>query len=819
MPLRPLLTATALAATLALAGCDSAEERAEKHYQSALSLMQAGDEDRALVELRNVFDLDGFHQEARRLYADTLMKRGQLAEAYSQYLRLIEQYPDTPEVRLILAQIAFGQGNWSEVERHGREAQRLAPDLPGVAEIGVVLDYRAATMARDAEGRRTAAEAARAVLTGAPDSRLARRILIDWLATGDTPAAALPEIERALELDPRALDLHGMKLRLLAQGGDDQAVGAALRRMFELFPDNAEVRGALVAWHLSQRDIDGAEALLRRLAGEDTAAPEGHVAVIQLVQQARGHAAAEAELDRLIAANAGQPHADLYRALKAAIGFEAGERAAAVAEIEAVLAAAQPSDQTRRIKLMLARMLVAQGDRVGARARVEEVLAEDRTQVEALKMRAAWLIDEDRPGEAILDLRAALDQTPRDAEILTLMAQAHERDGAADLAGERLALAVEVSGAAAPESLRYARFLMRQGRPQAAEAVLADARRVNPGNVEVLAQLADLFVNAQDWARAQELVGALQALGTPEAERTARALQATLLIGQNRTEDGIAMLDEIASSGGDAAGAVAMAVQAQLRAGKPEAARAQLDEALAARPDDPRLLIVSAGLYALEGKPAETEAIFRDLLSREPGAETPARLLYSLLRGQGRDAEALAVVEAALAAAPKSMQLRWILAGEKERAGDIDAAIAVYDEMYAEDSSNLIVANNLASLIATHRGDTAGLERAHAIARRLRGSTVPAFQDTYGWIAYRRGDLDEALAHLEPAAQGLPEDALVQYHLGMTYLALKREAEARAQFERALELAGDSPLPQFETAREELAKLPPAPAEPAAPAP
>ncbi len=39
----------------------------------------------------------------------------------------------------------------------------------------------------------------------------------------------------------------------------------------------------------------------------------------------------------------------------------------------------------------------------------------------------------------------------------------------------------------------------------------------------------------------------------------------------------------------------------------------------------------------------------------------------------------------------------------------------------------------------------------------------------------------------------------------MTYLAVGRVEDARRQLTRALELAGDSPLPQFETARQTLA--------------
>jgi cellulose synthase operon protein C len=170
------------------------------------------------------------------------------------------------------------------------------------------------------------------------------------------------------------------------------------------------------------------------------------------------------------------------------------------------------------------------------------------------------------------------------------------------------------------------------------------------------------------------------------------------------------------------------------------------------------------------------------------------------------------VLDAALAAQPASGTLRWLKAGELERAGDFESAIKVYETMYAEDSSNVVVANNLASLITTHRTDPESLERAFAVARRLRGSDVPAFQDTYGWIEYRRGNLEEALTYLEPAAAGLPDDALTQFHLGMAYAGLNRPEDARRQLTRALEIAGDSPLPQFQTARETLATLAAAPA-------
>ncbi|MEL6208916.1 MAG: tetratricopeptide repeat protein, partial [Pseudomonadota bacterium] len=118
---------------------------------------------------------------------------------------------------------------------------------------------------------------------------------------------------------------------------------------------------------------------------------------------------------------------------------------------------------------------------------------------------------------------------------------------------------------------------------------------------------------------------------------------------------------------------------------------------------------------------------------------------------------------------------------------------------------NIIVANNLASLLSAFRDDEQSQARAAAVARRLRGTDVPAFQDTYGWIAHKQGNFEEALTYLEPAAEALAADPLVQYHLGMTYAALERPEDARAALTRAIEIAGpDSTLPQMTRAQETL---------------
>jgi len=52
---------------------------------------------------------------------------------------------------------------------------------------------------------------------------------------------------------------------------------------------------------------------------------------------------------------------------------------------------------------------------------------------------------------------------------------------------------------------------------------------------------------------------------------------------------------------------------------------------------------------------------------------------------------------------------------------------------------DIVVTNNLAMLLATHRGDPASLARAGMLAERFAGSDNPAFLDTYGGGLYRLG--------------------------------------------------------------------------------
>jgi tetratricopeptide (TPR) repeat protein len=810
----------ATSSMLFLAACESDSDKAERYFQSGLSLIEQGDKERALLELRNVFNYDGFHREARETYARTLIELERPSEAYSQYLRLVEQYPDAVEARITLAELAIVTGNWSEVERHGTSAIELAPERLDTQALDLLLQYRAARIGDDPQTAPAVAEQAKTLLaeiraTETEENSALVRLILDDMVKNAPPGDTLAFLEKAIERDPTAEDLHMVKVQLLETTGDVAGIGVQLEKMTALFPENDLIKQAMITWFLSQDDIDGAEAFLRAQAGDDTGPTDGHVAVIQLLGTRRGEDAALSEISRLEAANAGSDNAHFYGAMRAAQNYENGNTAEAIEELRALIEATGDTEQKVEMQVLLAQMLSETGAPEQVDALIATILESDISNVDALKIQGSRLIEKDQPGEAIISLRRALDQSPRDAEILTIMAQAHQRDGDIELASERLALAVEVSGNAAPEAMRYAQLLISMDRLQIAETVLEDARRRDPRNPQLLAMLGELHLRSGAWQKAQNIVKAFRALETPATDRTATELQAAVLQGQNRVEDSLNILEtEISQDPSDPARvrAILLIIQTQIRSGKIEAARNYLDTELAQNPDNFDMRMLDATLYAMSGDMKAAEAGYRALIDDFPQRHQPVQLLLNALRSQGKSEEVKALLQDSLARMPENTTLLFEQAAIQEQEGDIDAAISTYEKLYAADSSNLILANNLASLISAHKDDAESLSRAAMISRRLRGTEIPAFQDTYGWISYRRDNLDEAVEYLEPAAKGLPNDALVQYHLGMTYVGLGNIEGAKTQLERALDLDEGRDLPQMQIAQQTLTELEQGPA-------
>ena len=790
---RPLLTsAMALGLCVTLAACKTSAEKAAEYYQSALQLVEQGDTDRAIVQLRNVFNIDGTHYEARRKLAELLLARGKVSDAYSQYLRLAEQYPDDLDVRLALAQLAFDANRRDEFDRHAARAVELAPQDPRVRAVDLAQRYTAATQAEDVATRNALVTDAEALLPTLPDDRMLLAMIVDKAARDRDLDKAGPLIDRLIELRPDNPMYYRQRLALLAEKGDMAGVERQLRQMIETFPSDPQYKGDLIGFYLSENQPDKAEAYLRELVAAAPPAESGpRLDLIRFVEEHRGPEAARTELDKILA-EGGDPL--VFGMLRAGFDFREGQQAEAIAQIEKLLEGVTPTDQTRDYKTQLARMLLATGDEVAARQQVEQILAENPAHPGALRMKADWDIRAGDTDAAVAALRTVLDQKPDDVEALTLMSDAYRNAGQPDLSRDLLAQAATASGNAPEPSLRLAELLLSEQRYRPAEDALIAALRLTPANLALLETLGRVYVAMPDNLRAGDVVRRLREIGGDEAELAATRIEVARRASSGGSEAALAYLEELAGSADAGLVEKLQLIQARLATGNVAGALEAAEALAATAPEDRRVQMALAAVQQANGNAEAARGIYQSLISADPKDVQPYMALMRLESGLGDAEAARAVVDQGLGAVPDHPDLMWARAGLLEAAGDIDGAIAIYDALYQKNPNSTVVANNLASLLATYRADQPEmLAQATTVSRRLVGTDVPAFMDTYGWILHLNGQDAEALPYLEDAAAAMPDDPVVQIHLGLVQEGAGKAQAALAQLRKALTIKGGDP--------------------------
>ncbi|NNL17814.1 MAG: tetratricopeptide repeat protein [Boseongicola sp.] len=781
----------ALCATLVfLAACDSAEERAEGHFNNSLELFASGDVERALVELRNVLSLDEFHVEGRRLYAETVRERGNFSDAYANFLRLAEQNPDDLDARLALTEMAIEARNWDEAERHAEPLLVSSERVQGVDVIEMVISFRAAVLDEDDQRISELTAEAQALTATNPESTTLLRVVIEGLSRQNRQDEIAQYIDKAIEIEPDSEFFYGMKSSLLAQLEEYEALEDHLRATVAAFPDDASSKGSLVRLLTALGQPERAEEFLREQIAATEDSIDLQIALISFIRTTKGDEAALSEIEGSLDSYQNNP---VLRALRAGVLYDGGDRPAGIAEMQAIVDGADPEDdQTSSFKVTLARMLISDGNEVGARTLVEEVLARDASQSAALKLSAGWLIEGDEVTEAINALRRALDQEPQDFEAMTLMARAHQRAGETELAQDMLSLAAEASNYAPEETLRFVRTLVATERLRPAEDALVRALRQSPSNVSLLQALGNIYLQSEDWPRALQVESSLRRSNDPRAERMADTLRLQVLSRRDGRDQAIAALEGIAEGADSDVAAQILLLRERLRSGEREEALTLANEIVAKQPENPRIAMVLGRAQLALKDFADAESTFKSVTDADPTFESAWVQLMRSQSAQGRSEDARSTLDAALLVSPNAPNLLWAKATFLERANDIDGAIEIYSSMYEQNSGILVIANNLASLLATYKTDDESLERAFTIARRLRGTEVPPFQDTYGWILHRRGDSEEAIEYLEPAARALSGDPIVQYHLASAYEALGRSEDAITAYELALSLVDEN---------------------------
>ena len=640
------------------------------------------------------------------------------------------------------------------------------------------------------------------------------------LARTNDPSAALREAQRALEIDPKNVDavtyvaarrasegdadgalklldtlpadakdqirIDVEKIQILLRKGELKQAESLLREVVAQNPKQPAYRSQLIQVLIAQRRFDEAEKEFRVRTEADPADSKAGLDLVRFLNSIKGPEAARAELDARI--KAGGDVFDYQMAL-AQLDATQGKTDDAIQQLQTLAKSATTPARKAAAQLVMAEVYLGKGNLAAAEPVIAEILATDRRNTGALRLRASIKIDKGEIDGAIADLREALNDQPKSAELLMLLAVAYERGGKPELAERQYADAFKASGLNPAVTLRYVAFLQRRGDLSHAEDVLGEAAGRNPGNVQILSSLAQIRLSRKNWSGALAVADAVGKLG--DKSGVADQICAAALAGEGKVDESVSAMENAHKAAPDQVGPVVALVSSYLKQGKPDKAMELLQEMNNKFPGNAQLLVLTGQALVAQNKDEEAEQSLKAAVAQQPKDPVGYNALYEFyVRKKNLDG-AVNTIKAGLRELPGNPNFRLALAGLQIQKGDIDAAIAQYESILKDLPKSAVAINNLASLLLDNRTDKDSLNRAFALSDELKNTNVPQFQDTLGWAEYRRGDYTGAVSVLENAAVKLPSLAAVHYHLGLSYKATGAREKADEQFKIALGLEPD----------------------------
>jgi len=779
---------------LALGACGGAGARYASHLERAKRYLAEGNLDKASIEFRNALQVRPRSAEALYLYGRVSEQRGDLRQAVGSYQASIELAPNDTPARASLGKLFVVAGAGEQALKTVEPALRQHPDDPDL----LIVRGAAYHLLKQDDAARVDAQKATHL---APNNERAVALLAGLYQTAGEHERAVALLSEAVKRLPASRDLHQVLASIhLAANELDQAE-EQVRILITLGPRELPSRLALAQLYSRSGKLDPAEQTLREAVRQLPGSNDAKLALAEFLATRRTRVQGEQTLRSFIASD--PDNADLRLGL-AALLQNAGAVSEALVAYREVIRHSADSPKELVARDRMAALEASRGRLEEAQHQIEEVLKRNPRDDDALTLRANLALARSDPTSAISDLRAVLRDQPRSAPLQRSLARAYLAKGDRGLAEESLHAAVETAPNDPIAKSELAQLLEQTGRADEAVSLLEDAVHRFPEEASFREQLVRASLAKHDLPAARTAAEGLKTL-KPQAA-AGFYLSGVVASEQQRVEDAERDFKRALELQPGAFDALASLSRLEVSHGHPEQAIARLRGLLDRDPRNVTLLNLLAQTY-LQGKDLErAEQTLNQALAADPRSWGTRRNLAIVKVARNDPIAATKEYESALEIAPTQPQLTVELANLYEKQGRIDEAVARYEALFKADAgSRQLAANNLAMLLVTYKKDQASLDRARDLTAEFVSSHSSSLLDTQGWVMFKRGEYQNALAILERAAAGAGNSQVIRYHLAMAELQLGRRDRARSDLQTAL--SGSPTFAGADDARAALASL------------
>ena len=208
-------------------------------------------------------------------------------------------------------------------------------------------------------------------------------------------------------------------------------------------------------------------------------------------------------------------------------------------------------------------------------------------------------------------------------------------------------------------------------------------------------------------------------------------------------------------------------------------------------PENRQLLIQNADLIAMQGSVEEGIAALREITSDDEGEDLQIYSSMINILQREKDFEAAqGVLDDAMEGFAHDEQVHFLQGAIFEQQKNYEEAEAAFRKALEIEADDPAVLNYLGYMLADN--DVKLEEALEMIQKAVEADPINgAYLDSLGWVYYRLDRMDLAEQYLKRALLFARSDPTIHEHMGDLYLKTDRIDEARAEYEKSIELAED----------------------------
>lgn len=766
---------------LILSGCGGAESRKAKYLEKGKSYLEGQNYDKAVVEFKNVLQIDPKYAEAYFLLGRAEEGRRNYQQAFGLYSKAVDLNPDHFEARVHLARFYLLGGDLVKAKEQIDAVLSKQPTHTGALLEKAVL---AAREGKDDDAVRQANN----LIKTAPSTIEAYGLIAGIYLKQNKPDKSVEILRQGITANPKDIPLRLNLAQIYANKGENDKAEELLQECVSLEPQKLQHRIILASFLTRTKQLDKAEKVLHTAIAQDPKDDARRMLLVEFLSVAKkDNKAAEQELLNAIKE---VPDSSSLRFGLASLYVQTNDVPKAMDVYREIISRYEEKPEGLRARNLLSELLSKQGKQDEADKLTEEVLKENPSDNDALIAKArSLLIKRDAQG-AIAALRTVLHDQPNLVDAYLYLADAHILNKEPALAKESLMKAVELNPNNVKARLAMAQYYGKTGDISSAGKMIDETLKLSPNNYDALGAKYELLIAKKDVKGAQ---GILEKIITAYPDNPTGYYQlGKLYLSQKKYDAAAKEFERAMLKFKGSYQLMAALVNVYVAEKKPEKAIARLNDELA-KDESSRLYVheLLAEVSIKQEKYKEAELALRKAIEANPTWNIPYSNLANIYVIRGDFSSAEQVYQQGLKAIPDDPQLLISMAGTYERIKNYDKAIDAYEHVLSKQPANDVAANNLAALLLDHRTDTASLKRARELTSQFEYSPQPAFLDTLGWMHYRSGELDKAIDVMEKVVKQAPAVGVFRYHLGMAYFKKGDNASAKTQLSKALQAKND----------------------------